>query len=359
MHCNDQLPPMIRQSSLLAVGLIAVIASTLTATPSKPNVIFILSDDQRDNSLGMTGHPVTQTPHLDRLAREGVFFNLPHAASIGTMGTRPADPAIYTTLYNDQADRIPFPEGYPLGVTLPSDVFNSDDLMPNYRHGNRKGLLGMKTKMARAMHGIDLFVGNLRKLLVEIGEDQNTIIVFTSDNGLFQGEHGLGGKTILCEESTHVPLIVYSPFLAAEARGKQRGELVVGQDVSSTLLDLCGLEIPAAYQGASLRPLMEGRGVPWREDILLENLFTDQGDPRQDAVRGKEFKDVRYFGKEKDRKQYLPEAFKTGEEPIYEELFNLNDDPNEQHNLAGNPEYATVLKRYQARCQQLVTELAN
>lgn len=499
---------------VLSALLLTPLAGLSAAAPSKPNIIFILSDDQRYNSLGMTGHPVTQTPYLDELAKEGVFFsnahitspicgpsranfwtgqwerknrigfdyvshhfvseasfqdswlmqlkkagystafigkhhtkigdrgntplkenmdfcyyqeghlgfhldrhkvfsnlkhktqieglfeatsafltqgretdyffenvdksvknclkrrdpqkpfcawvnfNLPHAASIGTMGERPEDPEFYSTLYSDQAAEFSFPEGYPLPVTLPAEVFSKSDLMPYYRHDNRKALLGTKMKMARANHAIDQFVGNLRQLLVELGEDQNTIIVFTSDNGLYLGEHGIGGKSLIYEEATHVPLIVYSPFLPEAARGKQRDELVVGQDVSATLIDLCGLEVPDAYQGVSLRSLIEGKSVPWREEIFLENLFTDQGYPRAEAVRSKEYKYVRYFSREKDRKQYLPEASINGEAPIHEELFYLKTDPTEQHNLAQQPDHADMLETLRTRCQELVTQLA-
>jgi hypothetical protein len=77
-----------------------------------------------------------------------------------------------------------------------------------------------------------------------------------------------------------------------------------------------------------------------------------------EAVRGTEWKYVRYFSKENDRKQYLPDASIQGEQPIFEELFNLKDDPKEQRNLAGNPECAEVLEAHRKRCQELVTELA-
>ena len=66
---------MKKQLALLAVGLFAVIASTLAVQASQPNVIFILTDDQRFDSMGLTGNTVTETPHLDRLAQEGVFFS--------------------------------------------------------------------------------------------------------------------------------------------------------------------------------------------------------------------------------------------------------------------------------------------
>ncbi len=148
-----------------------------------------------------------------------INFNLPHASSIGGMGTRPQDPQFYSTLYQDQLDEIPLPEGYPQEITLPKEVFAKEDLMKYYITWNKERLLDEKMKMDRAVYAIDQFVGKLRSLLTEIGEDENTIIVYCSDNGLFLGEHGLGGKSILYEESVHVPLIVYSPFRVRKVQG--------------------------------------------------------------------------------------------------------------------------------------------
>jgi len=119
--------------------------------------------------------------------------------------------------------------------------------------------------------------------------------VFCSDNGLFLGEHGLGGKTILYDESVHVPLIVYSPFFDEKINGKVINELVVGQDIPAIILELCGLKIPRPYQGKSVLPLIKRNKTKWRDEIFLENLFTDQGYPRQEGVRSKQFKYIRSF----------------------------------------------------------------
>ena len=152
-------------------------------------------------------------------------------------------------------------------------------------------------------------------------------------------------------------MIIYSPHFSSE-RGTTVKELVVGQDIPATILALCGLPVPDTYQGQSMVPLIEGEKVAWRKEVFCENLFTDQQYPRMEAVRGSEWKYIRYFSKENDRNKYLPDASIQGEQPIFEELFNLKDDPDEQVNLAGNPEYAEILQKYQARCQELVKELS-
>ena len=499
--------------SLLATGLLLVFIHTTTVAATRPNVIFLLTDDQRYDSLSLTGNPVTETPHLDKLAKEGVFFknafvtspicgpsraniftsqwerknrigfssisknyiskevfensfliqmkqagystafigkhhtkivdrgnsvlkenidfcyygeghlgfhpakkkkffsnlknqsqteglfeafqaylkpgndyayfyenadkslknqlkprdtkkpfcawinlNLPHQSSLGGMGSKPSDPEFYSTLYSDQQDKFTIPEGYPNNLILPPHVITSEE-QPKYYRLSKKSLLRTKLSTARAIYGIDQFVGNLRTMLQELQLDQNTIIVVFSDNGLLYGEHGLCGKTMLYEESIHVPLIVYSPLLSQDKRDVQRSELVVGQDIPATLLDMCGLAVPSSYQGASMLPLIEGKEVAWRKDVFLENLFTDQGYPRQDAVRGERYKYIRYYSKDKDRKLYLPDGIE-GELPIYEELFDIETDPKEKRNLASNPEYATLLNKYRSRCKELDTELS-
>lgn len=283
-----------------------------------------------------------------------INFNLPHQASLGGMGARPGDPDFYKSLYRQNQFEVP--EGYPNNLTLPENVITRDE-QPGYYKFTEETLRSSLLLTARGVYGIDQFVGDLRNLLRELGLAENTIIVFFSDNGLMYGEHGLGGKTMLYEESVHVPLIVYSPFLDESHRGGKRSEFVIGQDIPATLLEMCGLEVPSTYQGVSMLPLLEGESVDWRDDVFLENLFTDQGYARQEGVRGERFKYIRYYSKDGDRKEYLPDGV-PGEQPIYEELFDLEADPKEQRNLASNPEYAPVLEAYRARCLELDAELS-
>ncbi|MGJ8655830.1 MAG: sulfatase-like hydrolase/transferase [Akkermansiaceae bacterium] len=288
-----------------------------------------------------------------------INLNLPHASSIGGMGKEESDPEMYRSLYNDKKDQFLFPKGYPFAATtLPDSVFATSDLMGYYGVSNEKKLLDKKIKMARAVAGIDLMVGKLREELKKMKVEDNTIIVFASDHGLLLGEHGLGGKTFLYEESIQIPMIIYSPSFCESERGKKIDQLVVGQDIPPTILELCGIETPDTYQGVSTLPLIKGEDVVWRNDIFCENLFTMQGYPRMEAVRGEKWKYIRYFSKENDRDKYLPDASINGEKAVYEELFDLESDPKESNNLAGDKKYAEVLKKQRKRCQELVVEMA-
>jgi len=287
-----------------------------------------------------------------------INLNLPHASSIGGMGSRATDPEYYKTGYNDVKHKIKLPDNYPQDISLPEDVYATKDLMKYYITSKRDKLFNEKLKMIRAVHAIDVMVGNLRSFLKEIGEDQNTIIVFTSDNGLFLGEHGLGGKTILYDESVHVPMVVYSPCFPKKTKGKVVDELVVGQDIPATILDMCDVNIPKTYQGTSVLPLIENKKIKWRDEVFLENLFTDQGYPRQEGVRSKQFKYIRSFSKDNDRIKYLPgQSITTNEKPIHEELFDIIKDPKEQNNLAKDKDYLNILNEYRQKCKTLVSEL--
>lgn len=309
--------------------------------------------EEMDQSLGMS----LKRRDASKPFCAWVNLNLPHQSSLGGMGTGEGDPEFYASLYQNKRESLPLPKGYPLECNLPKDILDPDELPGYYRLGGKK-LIDTKLKTARAVYGVDQFMGNLRALLQDLGEADNTIIIFSSDNGLMYGEQGMSGKSMLYEDSVHVPLIVYSPSLSEGQTGKRLDNLVVGQDIPATILDMAGLDIPESYQGVSVLPLLASEDVDWRKDVFLENLFTDQGYPRMEAVRGEKYKYIRYFSKENDRKKYLPEASINGEEAIYEELFDLESDPEERMNLAVVDEFKDTLEQYRERCKVLVKELA-
>lgn len=323
---------------------------------------FLSTGDEQEYFFS-TAHDSVKN-FLQRRNKEKPFalsinFNLPHAASIGGMGAKKSDPELYRTLYQDQLDEFPVPHDF-LGSPepFPKDVFQRSDLMNYYSYKTEKNLRQTMIKMARANAAIDHFIDSLRVQLEEIGIAENTIIIFASDHGLLLGEKGLGGKTFLYEDSIRIPAIIYAPQFTAEERGKTISALITGQDLPATILDLCGTPIPDSYQGKSLLPLIKNESAEWREEVFCENLFTDQGYPRMEAIRGKEWKYIRYFSRENDRLKYLPEASMNGEEPIHEELFHLTVDPKESKNLAKDPAHAETLKKYRTLCQEKLVEVS-
>jgi len=209
-------------------------------------------------------------------------------------------------------------------------------------HGTPDAFQEFGRNYLRLVAGVDRSVGRIRKVLDELKLSDNTIIVFASDNGFFLGEHGLSHKWLMHEESIRVPVIIRDPRGPVGAKGNVRDELVLNLDLAPTLLDLAGAPIPAAMDGRSLKPLLRGERPEWRKDFFYEHHYHHGGKiPRTEGVREKEWKYITYFDVE----------------PVYEELYNLNRDPKEELNLAGDPASHETLVRLRKRYRQYVREL--
>ena len=191
-------------------------------------------------------------------------------------------------------------------------------------------------KNYRLVSTIDKTVGKLREILTKQGLDTNTIIVFTSDNGHFYGEHGFWGKWLPYEESLRVPLIVYDPRLPKTQEGKSRDQMILNIDFAPTFISWAGLKIPSEMQGRSFAPLVGGQMIPWREDFYHEFTWTADGRiVPSEGVRSADWKYIRFF----DRK------------PVVEQLFDLKKDPGETVNLSFNPDFAPILQEMRDRTE--------
>jgi arylsulfatase A-like enzyme len=291
-----------------------------------------------------------------------VNLNVPHNKGTGTMRMLPKDPELYKSAYRDQLEDIPIPATYLdeheiNRPKLPKHVYNGQYINSYNYVKNRADLLERMVRVCQTVEGVDRMVGALLAKLKQDGVADNTVTFFTSDHGIQHGEHGLGGKVLLYEESLRVPMIVHDPRIPKENRVGKSEELVVSIDLAPTILELAGLQVDEEMQGLSLIPLMNQKTVRWRNDFFAENLFTGQNYPRIEAVREKELKYIRYFPKSHRipyRKLLL--ASIEGESPIFEELYDLSKDPQERKNLVGEKDYRMDLVRLRKRCQQLVTQ---
>ena len=288
-----------------------------------------------------------------------INFNVPHSNSTNSMKQLPGDPALYRTGYRDKLDQLALPANYiPYhsiqSPKLPVNVYNGEYL-PSYDWVKSKESLNEnQIRTLETVTGIDQVVGKLIRELEEQGELDNTIIVFTSDHGILHGEFGLGGKTMLYDVDLKIPLVIYAPGLDQQ---RVVEEMSLNIDLGPTLLDMAGVAIPEQMQGKSLKPLIENKEVPWRTDFFSENLFMEQNYPRTEAVRTKDWKYIRYFSKEKDQHHILSLVSPMlGEQPIYEELYDLKNDPNEEKNLAAQPDKQELLEQFRDRCAALLIE---
>lgn len=294
-----------------------------------------------------------------------INFNVPHASSTGTMELRESDLDLYKTVYRDQFDKITIPETYVAenDITtpkLPQSVYNGKYLNT---YDYVKETDSLKERIIREMQtisGIDKLLGKLVNDLKAQGIADNTIIVFTSDHGLMHGEFGLGGKVHLYDPSIRIPMVIYDPRIKDSQKVSKNNDLVALVDIAPTLLDLTNTPIPSEYQGHSLKTLMqasEGKKEAWRQEIFLENMMTIQNYPRMEGVRTHKWKYVRYFDKKKDQDYAaMSVASINGEQPIYEELYDLENDPSEKYNLINESAHAGIVKQLKQKNAQLVKE---
>jgi len=196
----------------------------------------------------------------------------------------------------------------------------------------------------RMLSGIDHVVGRLVKQLEEQELADNTIIIYTADNGYYLGDRGFAGKWTHYEQSLRVPLIVHDPRLPEAKRGRVLPELALNSDLASTMISLAGLPAPDAHTGRSLAPLVRGDGVSdWRTDFLCEFVAVAKTIPRWEGVRDTNWTYARYFVDGPDK-------------PPFEFLFDLKNDPDQLTNLALNNENDSALQKLRTRCDELIAD---
>ena len=179
----------------------------------------------------------------------------------------------------------------------------------------------------------DGHLGRVLAALKEGGLSDQTVVLWTSDHGEMLGAHGLMHKQEMYEEAAGVPLIVAPP--AAAKAAVDATHLVSGVDVLPTLCDYAGIAPPEGVAGRSLRPLVEGREIPWRDQVVVE-----MGDPPEARMlRTARHKYVAWAG--------------AGDR---EQLFDLESDPGEMTNLAKDPAVAEVLKDHRRRLREWVRD---
>ncbi len=210
----------------------------------------------------------------------------------------------------------------------------------------------------RTVYGVDENLGRVLRYLDEHNLAQDTLILYTSDNGFFLGEHGWYDKRFMYEPSLRVPLLARYPRHGSAGRVEQR--FVQNIDFAPTILDFAGLAIPETMQGKSLRPLIEGKPpATWRRSIYytyFENSWALR-DKGKDAMKDPTFEFFTahrvspHRGARTDRYKIV-QYYSEGD---YWELFDLAKDPDELRNVHGKPEYAGVeaeMKRELARLRE-------
>jgi arylsulfatase A-like enzyme len=190
---------------------------------------------------------------------------------------------------------------------------------------------------------VDYHLGRVLDALESMGRMRDTLIVFTSDHGEFAGDRGLGEKELLYDEIVRVPLIVMDPDSRADAtRGKVEVRFAEGVDVLPTILESLGIAgSPHRVEGCSLLPLLRGDHLPvWRDAVFSE---LDYGFRRARRVLDRGVRECRAFMVRTAEWKYVHwEGFRA-------QLFDMDADPLEQHDLGADPGLAAIRSRMRER----------
>jgi arylsulfatase A-like enzyme len=189
--------------------------------------------------------------------------------------------------------------------------------------------------------GVDEQVGVLLNYLKEAGLDENTVVMYSSDQGFYLGEHGWFDKRFMYEESFRMPLIARWPGVTPP--DSRNDDLVQNIDYAETFLDIAGAEAPKEMQGLSLVPLLEGNTPDdWRTHLYYHYYMYPAYHQvrRHEGVTDGRFKLIRFYGLD------VP----NGEEW---ELYDLKKDPQEMDSVYSNPEYEAVVERLKQQLGEL------
>ena len=189
----------------------------------------------------------------------------------------------------------------------------------------------------KVVKSLDDNVGRVLDYLEEKGMMDNTLVVYTSDQGFYMGEHGWFDKRFMYEESMHTPLIMHLPK-GLTAKGDIT-EMVQNIDYGPTFLELAGVEVPEDMHGVSLLPLLKGEHpANWRKALYYH--FYEY--PAEHMVK-------RHYGVRNDRYKLIH----FYNDIDHWELYDLKNDPNELHNLYGEATYEPVVAEMKQQMLQL------
>lgn len=190
----------------------------------------------------------------------------------------------------------------------------------------------------RCVLSVDAQIGRILAYLDETGLAENTIVVYTSDQGFYLGEHGWYDKRFMYEESLRTPLLIRYPKTIPA--GSRIAAMALNLDLAPTLLGFAGAPIPEDMQGRSLKPLLEtGKARRWRKAIYYRYYEYPHGWHKvrpHYGIRTERYKLIHFYN-----------------DPAYWELFDLKKDPNELNNLYGLPEYDKLARKLKSDLEEL------
>lgn len=262
------------------------------------------------------------------------------------------------TFWDDYATRSPVAmaakcrmldlQAHELTLEVPGRMSESEEIAWWYEQAIKKYLA--------CIASIDDNVGRILDFLEESGLASNTIVVYTSDQGFFLGDHGWFDKRFMYGESLSMPLLISYP--AKVDAGTVSDDFVLNVDFAPAFLELAGIDVPETMQGTSFAPVLLGETPSdWQASMYYRywmhrddqhNIFAHYG------VRTHDYKLIYFYNDPLDQ----PGAFGPVDPPAWE-LYDLKADPSEINNVYGDPAYAAMERELKAELARLQLEVGD
>lgn len=201
----------------------------------------------------------------------------------------------------------------------------------------------------RCAAAIDENIGRILDYLQQAGLAENTVVIYTSDQGYFLGEHGFFDKRIMYEESLRMPFVICYP---KEIKGGARiDDIILNIDFPALFADYAGIKKPEFIQGKSFRKNLQGKTPKdWRK-VMYYRYWEHYPDfPAHFGIRNNKYKLIFYYGQPLD----MTNVSRQPTTPAWE-FYNIQDDPHELHNAIDDPQYQYIIKKMKT---ELKTEKA-
>ena len=200
---------------------------------------------------------------------------------------------------------------------------------------------------------IDDNIGKLLDYLELSGLAQNTVVIYTADQGYFLGEHGFFDKRMMYEESLRMPFVIRYP--KEVLAGKRLNDIVLNIDFPSLFADYAGIESPDWMQGRSFRSNLTGNSpVDWRTSMYYRYWLHEDIRPGHFGIRNERYKLIFFYGQPLG----MPGAHAQVTQPAWE-FFDLQKDPREMANAYEKPEYATIIREMKKELKLLRESLGD
>ncbi|HEY4490449.1 MAG TPA: sulfatase/phosphatase domain-containing protein, partial [Acidobacteriota bacterium] len=204
----------------------------------------------------------------------------------------------------------------------------------------------------RSLLAVDEAIDAMLTLLDQAGVLKNTVIIYTSDNSEFWGEHRLQGKGLFYEEAVRVPLVIrYPKFLSTSIPRVESRRLVANIDIAPTIYELAGVTLPSPIDGRSLVPLFSDDPVNWRKELFLEgwpDTFKGDGSPTLCSPPYTAIRTERYTYAETHPNKGTDAACSFARTQRAE-LYDLKNDPFQIDNLEANVKYQEIRAKLKNR----------